>query len=198
MVQFASSAARWGACVMLWLAAAAATSANDEPGSRDHPLVGRYADARIAFYKTSQFDEAALLQAPHDYTALLDRDALQDRSGPEWLRVEGIVTKIRYEIPAGRSSLEVLRNHENAMKTKGFQIVFSCADRACFKGKVQDPYLIGQQIDTDNSDSTLYFDHARYTLARLGRPEGPVYAGILTGEDKQRVTAFVVVVETKG
>ena len=113
------------------------------------------------------------------------------------MRLEGRVTKIRYEIPAGRSSLEVIRNYQAALAAHGFEIAFRCADQACFEGKLRDPYLLGQQLDTDNGDSTLYFDHARYFLARLDRPDGPVYASILTGEDKQRTTAFVLVVEPK-
>ena len=136
-----------------------------------------------------------LLQAPHDYAALLDRDATGDRSGEDWLKLEGRVSKIRYEIPAGRSSLEVMRNYENALKGKGFAILFNCADRSCFSGKLQDPYLLGLQVDRDNMDSTLYFDHAHYMFAKLDMPDGSIYSAVLTGEDQQRVTAFVTVVE---
>lgn len=178
--------------------AASVTFAADEPGSSDHPLIGRYEGAAIVFYKSSDFDEAALLRAPHDYMALLDRNAVGDRSGKEWLRFEGKVTKIRYEIPTGRSSLEVIRNYEDALRTNGFEAAFSCADQACLEGVLQDPYLLGQQIDTDNGDSSLYFDHARYILAKKDGADGPVHVGVLAGEDKQRVTAFVVVVETRG
>jgi OOP family OmpA-OmpF porin len=198
-------AARSGFAVPLALAIAAsmvlttglAPSAADVAGASDHPLVGRYQGASIEFHKRSEFDEAALLQAPHDYAALLERNVTRDRSGPEWLKVEGRVTRLRYAIPEGRSSLEVLRNHESALKANGFVPVFACADQSCFTGALQDPYLLGQQLDPDNNDTALYFDHARYWLGRREGPEGTVYAGILTGEDKQRVTAFVMVVETK-
>lgn len=172
-------------------------SASDLPGSKDHPLVGRYEGSTIVYYKASAYDEYALLQAPHDYMALLDRNAVQDRSGPEWWKAQGRLTRIRYEIPAGRSSLEVLRNHEASLKSKGFEVLFSCADRACFSGALSDAYLLGQQIDTDNHDTSLYSGHARYILARLDGPGGAVYATILVGEDKERVTAFIAVLETK-
>lgn len=175
----------------------AAALAADEPGGRDHPLIGRYQGSTIVFYKAAEFDEAALLKAPHDYGALLDRDATKDRSGPEWLRTEGRVTKIRYEIPTGRSSLEVMRNYESALKAKGFEVVFACVDQACFRGKLKDPYLLGEQLDPDNGVSTLYFDRARYMLAKLSRPQGAVYAAVLTGDSQERVTTFVSVVEEK-
>lgn len=172
--------------------------AADEPGGKDHPLVGRYDGSSIVYYKHSDFDEAALLKAPHDYLALLDANRLDDRSGPEWLRTEGAVTQIRYEIPKGRSSLEVMRNYEQALTANGFAPMFSCADQACFTGSLQDPYLLGQQIDTANGMPSAYFDHARYLLASRAGSEGTVYASILTGEDKDQVTAFVKVVEAKG
>jgi outer membrane protein OmpA-like peptidoglycan-associated protein len=188
---------------LAWLAALLACAAfggaqaADEPGSKDNPLVGRYAGSEITFYKAAAFDEAALLQKPHDYGALLDRNALQDRSGPEWLHVEGRITRIRYAIPAGRSSLEVMRNSKQALEAKGFGIAFSCVDRACFAGNVNDPHLLGQQLDTANVVSTAYFDHARYMLASAARPEGIVYVAILIGEDKDVTTAFVEVAESK-
>ncbi len=181
-----------------WLLPLGTTLAADEPGSKDHPLVGRYLDSEIVYYKTSDFDEAALLRAPHDYSALLDRNATDDRSGDEWLRLEGRTTKIRYEIAKGRSSLEVTRNYESALKEKGFAVLFSCADKTCFTGNLRDSYLLGQQIDTDNGLSSRYFDRARYVLFKLERPEGAMHVSLLTGEDKQQVSAFILVVETKG
>jgi len=190
------AAALWAAA-MLVAVATGPSGAADEPGSQDHPLVGRYEGSEVTFYKAAAFDEAALLQKPHDYGALLDRNALQDRSGAEWLHVEGRVTKIRYAIPPGRSSLEVLRNFEQALAAKGFAVAFACADQACFAGSVNDPFLLGQQIDTTNGVSTAYFDHARYLLARAALPAGIVYASVLVGEDKDVTTAFLEVVETQ-
>ena len=185
------------AWIVACLAFSPAVFAADEPGSKDHALIGRYEGASIAFYKASDFDEEALLQAPHDFGALLDRDAVADRSGREWLRLEGRIIRICYEIPAGRSSLEVLRNYQAALKRGGFEILFDCADQACFVGTLRDPYLLGQQLDTDNGDTGLYLDHARYFLARLTRDGGSVFAGILVGEEDARTTAFVDVVETE-
>lgn len=46
-----------GACAIGWLAALAVALAGDEPGSRDHSLVGRYQGSSIFFYKGSDFDE---------------------------------------------------------------------------------------------------------------------------------------------
>lgn len=178
-----------GLCFVLGVAIAA----EDVEGGQDHPLFGRYEGSTIEFYKSSEFDEVALLQAPHDF----DSDPLKDRSGADWLKGEGRVTAIRYDLPTGRSSLEVMRNYEKALKAQGFQTVFKCADQACLVGKIQDPYYFGQLIDPTNGLPTRYFDHARYMLVRLDRPEGVVFGGVLVGEDKTSATAFLTILETQ-
>ena len=71
------------------------------------------------FYKAKEFDELTFLKALHDYGALLDRNATDD-SGPEWLTLQGRATEIRYEIPAGRSALEVVTNYDLASQSEGF------------------------------------------------------------------------------
>jgi OmpA-OmpF porin, OOP family len=169
------------------------TRADDIEGSSDHPAIGRYDGSDITYYQHSDFDEAALLQSPHDYGALLDANKPKDRNGPEWLKVAGKVTQIRYSIPSGRSSLEVYRNFEAALKSNGFQTSFSCTDQECFVGRMNDPYLLGEQIDSKNGISTAYFDKARYLLAKNANGN---FASILVGEDKDKVTAFVEVVES--
>lgn len=193
----------WSRIVLLALSVSAASvavnaaHAEDEPGTKDPPAIGRYGGSRIAYQKIGDFDEVALLKAPHDYGSLLEKNALKDRSGAEWLKVEGRVTRTRYEIPSGRSSLEVQRNYQSSLKNSGFELVFDCTDQNCFSGNLQDPYLLGQQLDPENNDSTSYFDHARYTLMKRSMNGADIYAAVLTGEDKGRTTAFVQLIEVK-
>jgi outer membrane protein OmpA-like peptidoglycan-associated protein len=171
--------------------------ADEVAGSKDHPLVGRYKDASIVYYKASDFDELVFLKAPHDYGALLERNATDDRSGPEWLKLQGRATEVRYEVPAGRSSLEVFTNYDLALKGKGFETVFRCADKACFTGSVNDLYLLEQQLDPTNGVSTAYSGHARYLLAKLDRPEGYVYTSVFAGEENGQTVVFLRVLEAK-
>lgn len=184
-------------CVFAAVLPVGVAQAEDEPGTKDPPAIGRYAGSRIVHQKIGDFDEVELLKAPHDYNSLLEKNTLKDRSGAEWLKVEGRATRTRYEIPPGRSSLEVQRNYQNSLKSSGFELVFDCSDQNCLTGNLQDPYLLGQQLDPENNDSTSYFDHARYTLMKRSANGADVYAAILTGEDKGRTTAFVQVVEAK-
>lgn len=169
----------------------------DVEGGKDHPLAGRFKDSTIIYYKAKDFDELSFMRAPIDFGALMERNATDDRSGPEWLNMQGRATEIRYQIPAGRSSLEVLTNYEFALKSKGFATVFSCADKACLSGHQRDVYLLGQLLDPTNGISTAYFDHGRYLMVKLERPEGHVYVSVITGEDKNETVAFVRVLEAK-
>ena len=116
-----------------------AVAQEDVEGSADHPLLGRFSGAAITYYRAIELDEAALLQAPHDYYALLQANALGDHSGANWLQVEGRVTQIRYDIPEGHSSLEVQRNYDAALRAAGFVEQFACTDEACFTGNLATP-----------------------------------------------------------
>jgi OOP family OmpA-OmpF porin len=176
----------------------ALAQAEDAEGCRDNPLVGRFQGAAIAYCKAKDFDELVFLQSPHDYGTLLERNATKDRSGPEWLKQQGKASEIRYDLPAGSSSLEVAASYEADLKAKGFSVLFSCADQECLTGNLRDLYLLGEQLDPTNGVSTAYADHARYLLAKLERPEGTAYASVLVGEDKDKTVAFLRVLEAKG
>jgi outer membrane protein OmpA-like peptidoglycan-associated protein len=169
----------------------------DIPGSRDHPLVGRYQGSSIVYFKSSDFDRSTLLRAPHNYGAALEKGNTKDRSAPEWLVAEGRRTEIRYELPGDRSSLEVIRNFDASLKAHGFAVVFSCSDADCLSGSLRDLYLLGEQLDPSNPVSTSYAQHARYLLAIRDRSDGTDYVSILVGEDQQYRVAFVEVLESK-
>ncbi len=159
-------------------------------------MVGRYKDrSATVFYKAADFDELTFLKAPHDYGALLKRNATDDRSGPEWLTLQGRAARSATRSRSGRSSLEVIINYQFALKSKGFETVFSCVDKACFPGSTTDLYLLGQQLDPTKRTFPTYSGHARYLLTKLDRPEGHVYASIFAGGDNGQTVAFVRVLE---
>ena len=95
---------------------------------------------------------AFLLKAPSDYAAILVKQ-ISETGGPEWLRLQGRVTRIRYDAPSGRSSLEIMANLQSALSAKTFTTLMDCADAACFTGSLNDPYV----------------------LASLDRPKGMVF-----------------------
>lgn len=170
----------------------AAGIAKDAAGSKDHPLVGRYQGSEISFYNVRDFNKSEFLKAPLDGASATGAD----RNGAEWLKLEGRETQIRYDGPAGRSSLEVMENLKANLSAKGFEIQFECADVDCFSGSMNDAYLLGWSLD-GAQENGRYAIHARYVLASLDRPEGKVYGAILVGEAASGLTEFVHVIELK-
>ena len=173
--------------------------ATDIEGSSDHPLVGRYQGAEIVGYEVTEYDEAALIEGPFS--------PLNTTGGTGFTTVEGKVSLIYYTLPQGRSTLEVLRNYEQSLTSKGFAIVFTCstANGSCFEaGQPEGGYLLGEAVGdplrvpklVDDYVHNWFQEGGRYLLARLDRPEGAVYAALYIGESNRGTVAVVRVVET--
>ncbi|HDQ26188.1 MAG TPA: DUF4892 domain-containing protein [bacterium] len=101
--------------IVLFSLAAAAAAQNDIKGSADHPALSRYPDARIMYYTAKEYDEYRLITGKKE-----GRD-----TPAKGERLEGKVTQITYAAPAERSTLEIFRNYEAALKKAGFETLFS-------------------------------------------------------------------------
>ena len=188
-------------CGLSALFGSTATQAADVSGSRDHPLVGRYAGSEIVGYRTTEFDEVKIVDGPFD-PAKADK-----QSGAGFKKVEGRQTLIYYKLPQGRSTLEVLRNYEASLGAKSFRIVFSCAssEGSCFERNTPDAgHFVGLAVGNPLTLPRLATDYVqnwfeqrgRYLLAQLDRPEGTVYVSISLGESSRGAVAVVRVVES--
>ena len=122
--------------------------------------------------------------------------------------IEGRSTLIYYTLPEGRSTLEVLRNYEESLKSKGFSLVFSCATSkgTCFlSGQPDAGYHLGNAVGDPLKLPKLVDDYVhnwferggRYLLARLDRPQGAVYASLYLGESNRGNVVVVRIVESK-
>ncbi|WP_308916322.1 OmpA family protein [Jannaschia sp. LMIT008] len=78
--------------------------------------------AEVAFEEAEGYAEMRVMTEAHDY-----RDA---ESPLETIGLEGETRRIAYEIPEGRSTLEVIRAYGQALEAAGFAEVFSCDGRA--------------------------------------------------------------------
>jgi outer membrane protein OmpA-like peptidoglycan-associated protein len=173
--------------------------AADVAGSSDHPLVGRYEGSEIVAYKVTEFDEVTIIEAPFDYTKIPGGEGFKTLEGKSFL--------IYYTLPQGRSTLEVMRNYEDALKAKGFSIVFTCAtDKGtCFtSGQDEGATYLGEAVGDPNSIPKMvddyvqnWFGKGRYLLGKLDRPEGAVYVALYLGEADRGNVAVVRVIETK-
>lgn len=133
----------------------------DVQGSKDHPLVSRYPGLVIRKYVVKEFDE---------YVFPLGR-LRGDYKIEKSQTIEGKVTRISYESPAGwgRSVLEVYRNYEGALKRVGFEPLFSCSAEACGHGA----FRFSPDEDRGWGGTTQ-----RHLSAKWSRPEGDVYASL--------------------
>ncbi|MCL0061253.1 OmpA family protein [Thermodesulfovibrionales bacterium] len=164
--------------VLLLTASVAYAQGKDVEGSKDHPLISRFAGSVIKFYDVKQFDEYVLPlgKAVGEFDEEKRRPVVKLT---ESKRLEGKVTRIFYEAPEGRSTLEIYRSYESALKKAGFEILFSGAGEEL--GRFFDRIIYPERrlsgrcwiIDVKTRPQ-------RYLAARLSRPEGEVYISLYT------------------
>jgi OOP family OmpA-OmpF porin len=173
------------------LGAAPAHAQSDAPGTRDHPMVKRYAGSWILGYQQREYTEFTVPTGPLkvDYS-----NQAQPYSLERGARVEGRHTRVLYVVPVRRSTLEVMRNYVEALEAGGFKRLFSCNGAECGPGD-------GQQLVThwiypiagtnkltskgQMSEFALNFpEDVRYVAYWLERPEGSVYVALTVAENK--------------
>ena len=138
------------------------SSAQDRPGSQDHPLISRYPGQTIGRYDVKEFDQ---------YNLVLSVDKA---GAPEKVdKLEGKVTRIYYRNPAGRSTLEIYRNFEEGLRRSAARILFACEGDACGTPirwtRVNGIRAMGGQI------------HNRYLAARVTKAGVETFVSIFIG-----------------
>ncbi|MDZ7842881.1 MAG: DUF4892 domain-containing protein [Gammaproteobacteria bacterium] len=159
----------------------------------DHPLVGRFEASQIIDYTTTDFDEYVLLTRKYTGSAEWG-EAGKEQYGRT---LEGKVTRITYESPNERTTLEVMRAYEEALAGEGFEVLYECDDAECGGRDFSQAVIPYNIVMSENHEDQ------RYLAARKQRPaEGDVYVSIYTvkaystgGERKNRVYTQVDVVE---
>ena len=142
------------------------------PAVQGHPLIPPYPGSTAGPpAKTVDFEEFDIPVGP-----------AKDRKFTKLERVAGRMTSFSYGRPKDRSQLEIFRNYEAALKTAGFETLYSCTGPEC-----------GTQVNTPPLGYIPSGNEARYIAARLRRPQGDVYVAIHV----QPLDTRFVVVETK-
>jgi outer membrane protein OmpA-like peptidoglycan-associated protein len=146
------------------------TEAGDLRGSRDHPMIKRFPGAKIVNYGVKRFDEFKLLT--NKITKALRYGGKLTNANSK--SIEGKITKITYEVPQGRSSLEVFRSYEQALRKANFAVLFKCKNLECggraFNYTVQRPF---RGFAGNGGDQ-------RFLAAQLKRSTGDVYVSLYT------------------
>ena len=143
----------------------------DAAGSRDHPLVARYAGSIIDIYDTTDFA---------DYEVVLGNVVLEsssERYRPTRSQlVEGRVTKITYIAPPDRSTLEIYRNYEAALRKAGFEVPFAASGDSLLDYE----WWHSRQAYPNDGRLQLLNDgqQRRYLAAKLSRADGDVHVAL--------------------
>lgn len=162
------------------LVLATVARAQDVAGGKDHPLIARYPGSQIWQYDAKEFNEVAV-----------PLGGIKGDNFAKTEKIAGRTTTINYNDPLKRSVLEVFRNYDMALKSAGFQVLFTCADAACGAG--QGAYV----------DQLRYWPWAsgygqRHLTGKLARPEGDVYVTLhVQGRNPDQTQTFLTIVETK-
>jgi OmpA-OmpF porin, OOP family len=95
---------------------------SDAEGAADSAFTGRYEGSTIVGQTFSKFDELSLPVGPADVKA---------KAFTQTVSQKGTVQRTLYVVPEERSSLDVFSNYIDAIKAKGFSVVFECDGKAC-------------------------------------------------------------------
>ncbi len=185
---------------------AAAADPPDLAGSKDSPLVSRYAGSSIVAYADINFDQETLPLT----------NQIKDDHFIKGETVEGKITRLVYLAPAGRTGLEVSRNYEMALIKAGLTVRFSCEKEKCGdSSRIQEPfvdYARGmKQLRSYGGYGDLGFvvlndgESPYYFWGSLSIDGRPVYVSVFTNEVnasddsplKGRVGTFLEIIEPK-
>ncbi len=151
-----------------------AAQAADIPGSADHPAIKRYDGATIVGFDVQEFDEYRAILGPMERTD----------DGPKYEKtkaLEGTLTRILYQAPKERSTLEIVRNYEASLAEEGFETQFACKRDECgggFFSYIKDVWQNGWIKQVFYSRPV----DQRFLAARLARPEGNLWAFVYVAE----------------
>jgi len=91
----------------------------DVPGAQDHPLVKRVTGSEIFFHRQADFDQLKLALGKIEW------NGAEGTVKPyQSATVEGKRFTNYYKVPAGIGVLEALRNYEQELKERGFEVLF--------------------------------------------------------------------------
>jgi OOP family OmpA-OmpF porin len=190
--------------ILVGAAAPALAQLSDVKGSKDHPMVSRYAGSVIIGYDFRKFDEFVIPLGELKRTPV-GRPAAGGGSRPTFepvksQRVEGKATRILYVGPPDRSPLEIVRNYELELKKNGFEPLYACAGTQCGEqdGWLAEFYLYSLekrlsqtpprgtgrpegQISEYALGSPI---NQRYLAAKRSKPEGDVYVSVYVATNR--------------
>ncbi|MGL3606688.1 OmpA family protein [Rhizobium sp. G187] len=171
--------------------------AKDVAGGQDHPLIGRYEGSTLQVYLTKEYEEERLLTKPIK-GADVRASGNKRLNDANTIKVSGKAFRLKYDAPRGRAALEVARNLQDSIKSKGFDILFQCRAGECSDMNGTELYFaLNDESPMGSGKIHSGPSDVVYTAAVLKRGEGDVYAGIYVGQFGDTPEVLVDVVETQ-
>ncbi|GGC04985.1 OmpA family protein [Pseudoduganella buxea] len=138
-------------------------------GVQDHPLLSRFDGAKLVGYGFKEYDETTLPAGKRGR-----RNEGED-GFENLIKLEGRYTRLAYNFPNDRSTLEVMRNYEAALQKAGLKTLFACAKEECGRTfgsywyqRLSNNYIKGSYVGPFNFGR----ENMRYLLAKGTRPDG--------------------------
>src|SRR4030067_1320224 len=138
----------------IFMVAALITAASNAIAENDgHPLITPFEGSYIEGQEVKEVDKQQLVIGK-----------VQQNGTVKTEKIEGKITRIDYRDPDNLSSLERMRNYEQALKNGGFEIIYNCSKEEC-----------GPEIQIE---SIGFYPPERYLTAFLKKKEGNVWIGV--------------------
>jgi outer membrane protein OmpA-like peptidoglycan-associated protein len=159
-------------CSLLVLASTAASVARAQ---EDHPLVSRYEGSELTSHRAEAYGAYQLV------TGLTP--------GGDFVgeKLEGKVTRLVYQNPAGRSTLEIYRNYEAALAEAGLAPLFSCALDEC------GPSYARSAWNRYNGLFAAADGDPRYLSGKITAPGGTAYVALMVGRQRTQLDVVEIV-----
>ena len=140
----------------------------------DHPLVSRYEGSTPTRRDEESFQSFKLITG-----------VVPDSLDFESLELAGRLTRINYENPAERSSLEILANYEQAIVGAGGEVIFTCRETECGPG------FAGSRWGRFNGSIHLP-GVGGYVAGRIASGEDVAYVAVGVAKRRHQVTIVEV------
>jgi OmpA-OmpF porin, OOP family len=146
------------------LLASFTAEAQDFAGSKDHPLIKRFAGAKIIGYEYSKFDEYKIQTSTY---------IAENKTKEPLKAVEGAVTRIWYQIPGDNTSAEVFRNYVDALNAAGFKILWDSNSDEWLSASEDRKKLLGEYY-SDQHNMPTKFEWDSIWFNRIRNPNAPM------------------------
>ncbi len=167
----------------------------DESGSRDLPFLKRYEGSFIVNYEQKAFDQVRFPLSPYlrvpDKSDDMNNYYIEPKKS---IVAEGRYTRLIYVAPEGRSTLEVLRNYIDEIRSHGGKALYGCNGTPCggemngndhgggTQGMLEKLYPHNRVKAPDFSNgkcaSTMDVNEQRFVVFRVPGENGDTYLGV--------------------